>query len=232
MAVSLLGQQEGTNALAWAAVGVPILVALISIFFQMWRIGKDSRKREDFSEAPGVADIASGFVEINEKLEALARVEDSLRVAARDHVSLRASVTAIFEGSREAMFRTDASGAAIQVNDAYMSLFGFTDPATARSDAWLDMVKDRPLAEARFSTIFGSPPYTNFGFDMEMLDGRVLRVVGHPVVIDDDFAGYVGYVQDVRGVENLGTALRRIEDKIDEHVLWEMEQKYGEDGGP
>lgn len=99
-----------------------------------------------------------------------------------------------FEASPQAMYRSNEEGITIQCNQAYLDFWGFADISEAKSNDWLARVEDRALAEERLKTIIRSPG--DFIYTSNLMDGRKLRVVGHPIFERGEFAGYVGYVAD------------------------------------
>ena len=107
----------------------------------------------------------------------------------------------LWEAMPLAFFITDESILPVAVNQAYIRLWGFENAEDAKTGAWLDYLTpdSRQLAEIRFDYV--SQHYYQFAYEMELLDGRLFKVIGYPLFADPvgrkGFVGYSGVVMDI-----------------------------------
>lgn len=137
----------------------------------------------------------------------------------------------LWETAPQAFYIAGPSATVVRANQAYLELWGFTDPAQAYTSEWVNQLTHdaQVLAGERVAQMFGNDTHPSFTFDLERLDGRVFRVIGKPIWTDGDWQGYAGVVLDLSAVSltDVEQELSAVEHQIQDHVAWE-ERKYSE----
>lgn len=135
----------------------------------------------------------------------------------------------LWETAPEALYVSGKDGLAVKANQAYLNLWGFTDPAQAYTTEWVTQLtpEAQVLAGERVAQMFGGDTHPPFVFDLERLDGRTFRVVGKPIRSEGEWEGYAGVVLDLSSttMRDVEHHLTEVEHEIQDHVAWE-ERKY------
>ena len=229
-----LGKEIGN---AW-----PLVVA-IAFFVMIWWRGKvlldkmmDSKvdKLEDQLGGIKYELTANGGSSLK---DVLLKIDQRVHEMAVDYAEIKVGLKTFIESNSRAMYRSDSTGRTVEANQAYLDFWGFHTMSEARSNDWLSLVVDREKAEERLETIVESP--SDFDYEMDLKDGRRMKVIGHPILNDGQFKGYIGYIIDMN-TDNmfekqtaLADDIHRVEESVDslsrrvyEHVEWEEGLKY------
>ena len=171
-----------------AALWVSTVVGALAVITAAWRAVVVLRKqvRDSFDDAQAKV------------VESLATLEHRMESLGDDLGAVIALTQVFFQSSPHAMYWTNADGVTARCNQAYLDFFGYKTMAQARTDDWLNHVRHRPAAESRLRAIVSQPQDFDFP-NIDLKDGRSMRVIGHKVMLHGEFAGYVGYVFDEHG---------------------------------
>ena len=133
-----------------------------------------------------------------------------------------------WESAPEAFYIANTDGTPVKVNQSYLDLWGFQSAAEARTTEWLEKLTPdgRRLAEQRVAAMFYGDEHPPFSFDLQLADGRVLRVLGKPIYTAGMWEGYAGIVLDLSHttVEDVDRHVASVEDQLHDHVEWEEAQ--------
>ncbi len=125
------------------------------------------------------------------------RIERKVEELGDSHGVLYAGVDTLWELSPIGMWRINPMGEMESYNKAYTEAWGFKHKDDGYSDLWLNLLTDesRERAISRVENVLSHP--MEFEYDMQLLDGRFLRISGTPVVVDGDLLGFAGTLIEV-----------------------------------
>lgn len=105
----------------------------------------------------------------------------------------------LFEIDKCAMYRTDARGKVIACNRSYLDLWGVSSLIELQSFDWLGAAANAKSVEYSFTVIIEEQK--EFMYNLELNDGRKLRVIGNPIIDPLGFSGFVGYIYPIHQLE-------------------------------
>lgn len=220
----------------------PIFLAISAIIALAWRaqkyLNKTLNEAMDDKIDPIIHEICNMKYELttnggNSMKDMLISVDRKVHEIARNYQEMRVAIQTFIEINDRAMYRANEEGVTVQANQAYLDFWGFESLEEAASEDWMEYLVDRELAERRLGSIIENP--RDFIYESDMKDGRRLRVIGHPIEVNGEFLGYVGYVLDAKEA-NLEVEIFKVEDQLEDlkqrvidHVEWEENLKYPPD---
>ena len=106
------------------------------------------------------------------------------------------TVGVLWDAAPEALFESDAYGKMTDCNTAYLDLWKMSRSEALASE-WITKLtpKSHDLMLRRVSDGLEKPKKVSY--EMDLIDGRVLRVLARPRFVGDEFVGYSGAVLEV-----------------------------------